>query len=206
MLLCGNATDCPHLNASQWTLTNFLQHYFKSPELLVQSGGGIGETRLVPTLEQVVRERESNPPSSVQSELEDALWSTNPWVVCGAAGNCSGSIPKAQWLADRGGTCKTVIVDFLRANPNQLAVELDICNLNSDMDALCKHILNSKRGVAAANCLALGSDACLERTFFYSPSTFVSSNQEVKNDSTIMSCSTINGRGVSSASNPVTPK
>lgn len=116
MLLCGNATDCPHLQASEWTLTNFLQRYFKSPESLVTSYD-IPNREVSSTFEDVIVDRETNPPKSIQDEYEAYLWETNPWVICGKAGNCSKSISKANWLADRGGQCKTKIVEWMNENP-----------------------------------------------------------------------------------------
>ncbi len=178
MLLCGNATDCPHLQASEWTLTNFLQKYFKSPESLVNSYD-IPNRAASSTFEDVIVDRETNHPKNIQDEYEAYLWETNPWVICGKAGNCSKSISKTDWLADRGGQCKTKIVEWMNENPGQLAVEMDLCNLNIQMDGLCQLILESVIGVSTANCLSLGSDTCLEKSFFYSPSTWSSSNQEV---------------------------
>lgn len=36
MLLCGNATECTHLQAGVWTLTNFLSNYMRTPDNLVK--------------------------------------------------------------------------------------------------------------------------------------------------------------------------
>ena len=177
LLLCGNATDCPHLQASEWTLTDFLQRYFRNPEMLVNNKTRVNDTK---TMEEVIVEREENPPSHAQSVMEKAMWERNPWVICNKNGsNCSGTIPKADWLADRGGTCTREVVAYLDKNPGALSVEMDVCNLNAKMDSLCKALLNSVLEVGNANCLTLGVGTCMEKSFFYSPSTFSSSNQQV---------------------------
>lgn len=200
LLLCGNATECPHLRASEWTLTSFLQRYFKAPEMLVQSNDP-SVRDLTRTLEESIDHRDANPPSLDQSEFERQMWEVNshapyasfswkftkihplaqdnPWVVCSKEGNCTGSISKVDWLNNRGGTCKDTVVDYLRNNPGALAVEMDLCNLNSQMDGLCKKILEKVLEIGSANCLASGNDACLDKSFFYTPSTFSSSNQQV---------------------------
>jgi len=181
LLLCGNATDCPYLQASEWTLTSFLQNYFKTPENLIHGFDQFSVRDETRTLEEVVMERESNPPSQFDGHatMEDYLWRVNPWVVCLKNGTCEGSIPKEDWLANRGLTCKTEVVNFLKRHPGALAIEMDLCNLNYQMNGLCKDILDYMLKVSAANCLAIGDDTCMEKSFFYSPSTFSSSNQEV---------------------------
>lgn len=132
-------------------------------------------------MEEVIIERETNPPAALQDLdiMEDYMWRVNPWVVCLKNGTCEGSIAKQDWLNDRGTTCKNTVVDFLNKHPGELVIEMDLCNLNNQFDGLCKLILDNMLKVSAENCLAIGDDTCLEKSFFYSPSTFSSSNQEV---------------------------
>ena len=162
-------------------MTSFLQNYFRSPENLVDSFDQFSVRDQTRTLEEVIVERENNPPSGDggMNIMEDYMWRVNPWVVCLKNGTCEGSIPKDAWLADRGGTCKTEVVNFLNRHPGALAIEMDLCNLNYQMNGLCKDILDKMMEVSAANCLAIGDDTCMEKSYFYSPSTFSSTNKEV---------------------------
>lgn len=130
------------------------------------------------TLEQILNDRDANPPIT-DAAFEAYMWEQVPWVVCAKAGNCTGTIPKAAWLADRGGTCKNAVTLALEKDPGSLAVELDLCNLNSQMDNLCSELLRSIQGVSVANCLAIGGTTCLDKAFFYTPSTYSASNQQV---------------------------
>jgi hypothetical protein len=180
-LLCGNATECPNLQASEWTLTNFLQNYFRSPHKLLNNTSSTATTTTT-TLEDILDERDANPPpySDEVAEFERMMWEDIPWVVCDkTVSNCSGTIPKAAWHKNRGETCRSEVVNFLAANPSSLAVELDLCNLNAQMDFLCRKILENVQKIANTNCISAGNDICLPKSFFYTPSTFSSSNQQV---------------------------
>ena len=64
-----------------------------------------------------------------------------------------------------------------------LAIEMDLCNLNNQMNGLCKDILDYMMKVSASNCLAMGDDTCMEKAYFYSPSTFSSTDQQVSDSS-----------------------
>lgn len=179
MLLCGNATNCPHLMAEEWTLTDFLHNYFRNPEALVESHDE-GVRNATRTLEEVLDERDANPPGGGDDvkEFERRMWEEVPWVAC-TDGNCSGVMRKEDWLKDRGGMCRDRIVSHLDANPGALAVEMDLCNLNVQMDQLCRSVLEKVLEIRNTNCIASGNDACLPKSFFYTPSTFSASNQQV---------------------------
>jgi hypothetical protein len=177
-LLCGNATECPNLQASEWTLTNFLQNYFRYPHRLLNNTSSTATN----TLENILDERDANPPpySDEVAQFEKMMWEDIPWVVCDKTmTNCSGTIPKAAWHENRGETCRSEVVNFLAENPSSLAVELDLCNLNGQMDLLCSKILENVQKIVNTNCISAGNDICLPKSFFYTPSTFSSSNQQV---------------------------
>ena len=179
ILLCGKEKDCTHLmNASQWTLTNFLHNYFQSPEKLVLQHDPISRT-VSKTLLETLDDRDSNPPSSVQEMFEKEMWESNPWVACSKSAGCTGTMTKKEWLDDRGTMCTNKVIEHLAANPDELAVEMDLCNLNSQMDQLCRLILESLLAVKSINCISSGGDVCLPKRYFYTPSTFSTSNQQV---------------------------
>ena len=96
---------------------------------------------------------------------------------------CDQCDEQSAWLEDRGGQCTNKIVEYLDENPGALAVELDLCNLNSQMDSLCQSVLNNILKIGSINCIASGEDTCLPQAFFYTPSTFSSSNQQVSSSS-----------------------
>lgn len=166
------------MNVSEWTLTNFLQNYFQSPERLVTNHDP-DVRKESKTLLEVLDDRDANPPSKMQEEFEKKMWESTPWVACSKKGGCTGTMTKQEWLNDRGGMCGRKIVEHLSANPDDLAVGLDLCNVNSQMDSLCKLILESVLKVKEINCISTGGDVCLPKTYFYTPSTFSTSNQQV---------------------------
>lgn len=142
----------------------------------------INHNDTIKTLEDILDYRDANPPAADQSAFETMMWQEIPWVMCRSTDgrhNCSGTIPKRDWLANRGGTCKDAVVKALEENPESLAVELDLCNLNSQMDSLCRKVLEKVQEVANANCLAMAGTLCLDKSYFYTPSTYSASNQQV---------------------------
>lgn len=184
-LLCGNATDCPHIEASEWTMTNFLQSYFKNPEKLVKKYDRVVRNS-TKSLQQILDDRDATSAKSesmVDFDMERYMWEENPWVVCNKTGqNCSGTIARQEWVKNRGGTCRREVVNYLANNPGSLSVELDLCNLNFQMDSLCKTLLSKVLELGTANCLSTGSDTCMEKSYFYTPSTFSASNQQFVRD------------------------
>ena len=145
------------------------------------SSGSIVRGTTTKTFEDIIEDRDANPPASDQASFEAMLWEQIPWVVCAKDGrtNCSGTISKADWLADRAGTCSAAVVNALEQNPGSLAVELDLCNLNSQMDSMCRKISQAGIDVASANCLAMAGTLCLDKSYFYTPSTYSVTNQQV---------------------------
>ena len=204
--LCGNATACPHIEADEWTLTKFLQHFFSTPEnLILPKSENTRQAYQVPSLQDIVQSFEANMSAGLPADMqayEQYLWEGNPWVVCveqnadtltngtsptatsTAVGlNCSGTISKAEWIgANRVGHCKSRVVDFLQQNPGALSMNVDLCNINAQMDGLCKKLLDNVLRITNLNCILSGKDTCLEKSFFYTPSVFSSSNQQFVRD------------------------
>ena len=183
--LCGNASTCPHIgNASEWALSTFLQNYFASPGKLFRNTSIIHRREnessrgLFGMLEDAVASNEMP-----MQDYETQLWESIPWVICTNNGsNCSGTISKQAWLDDRVGQCKSRTYDFLGSNPESLTMNIDLCNINGQMDSLCKDLLDSVLRITNLNCILAGKDTCLDKSYFYTPSVFSSSNQQFVRD------------------------
>jgi hypothetical protein len=184
--LCGNATECAHLQADVWTLNHFLQKYFKSPaDLVNKPSNNNNSTKYMPNVssfQDIVKEHDKRNQAEVDGYVdwyEKYLWEQEAWVICTQNGsNCSGTMSKSQWMDDRVGQCSNNVASFLSANPESLAINIDLCNINGQMDSVCKDILDSVLRITNINCILSGKDTCLEKGFFYTPSVFSSSNQE----------------------------
>jgi len=113
--LCGNATECEGLNPDVWKVGNFW------PAMM---HGQTTKGAQTPSMHDLFRS---------QTQVEDPAWSKQ-WLSCtnnGSGVDCQGTISKANWMADRAGTCKR-IVDHPEA-----AVDLTICQLDATLDQVC---------------------------------------------------------------------
>ena len=61
-------------------------------------------------------------------------------------------------------------------------MNVDLCNINGQMDSLCKDMLDSVLRITNLNCILSGKDNCMDKSFFYTPSVFSSSNQQFVRD------------------------
>jgi hypothetical protein len=182
--LCSNATECPHIQADVWTLEHFLQRYFKAPADLLANVSVKPNTS---SLEDIIREHDHRHASEAVEGYVDPyekyLWEQEAWVICTQNGsNCSGTMSKSQWMDDRVGQCSSNVASFLDENPESLAINIDLCNINGQMDSVCKDMLNSILRISNINCMLSGKDTCLEKSFFYTPALFSSSNQQFIRD------------------------
>ena len=94
MLMCGNATECPQMQAGVWTLTDFLANYMRTPENLVKEHDpAVRATQR--SLEEILDDRDAHPPGLDYgaAEFERRMWEEVPWVAC-SKGNCSKTISK----------------------------------------------------------------------------------------------------------------
>jgi hypothetical protein len=186
--LCGNASTCPHIQADEWTIAKFLEHFFDSPGALFAKAGNdsVGRTQNSLSFKNIMENHVQNITQQYpmdMAEYESFLWEQNAWVLClENQSNCSGSIPKHQWLQDRVGQCSAKVLSFLNANPEALSMNVDLCNINGQMDSLCKEMLDSVLRITNLNCILSGNDVCLEKSYFYTPSVFSSSNQQFVRD------------------------
>jgi hypothetical protein len=157
--LCGNATECPMLRADLWKLGSFWAAAMK---------GGLttAPPRPAASLEGLFKA------SKVESDQSD--WS-KPWLLCTTANGteCQGAISKADWLADRPGSCKRILD---QPNADDASVDLTICQLDATLDQLCRTIQQARYRLFEANCQLAG--ACRTSAFFYQPATYSISNDQ----------------------------
>lgn len=182
---CGgdhnNSDECNALiSQPEWGTQRFLDNLFDSPERLF-SPQGMHQSQ--PTVAEAIDD--SN--SSSRAE-EDLLWDGGnaSWVLCDQSnGECSGSIPRSTWLADgrfheRMSTCTSAIrtAEIERRSKGSIptAVHLNICDLNYQMDALCRSLQAARQKVIDANCQMTG--ACSPTEFVYTPGLYSTSNQD----------------------------
>ena len=147
--LCGNSTVCEP--SSKWSLPTFWSSVFMAnfPSNL-PSGNGANET----------------------------LW-TQPWVACkqskDGSQECDGTIKREDWIApNRTGTCLAALTQSKFAD--QLAQDVNVCDLDSTMDLFCRTVQDARYHVFEANCLYSGQ--CRQKLFFYQPSTYGLDNGE----------------------------
>jgi hypothetical protein len=196
----GRSAPLTSLNATAWTLSHFLHDFFHRPQNLLNASSGVSNPTNASfgnssfrTLQQVLDDHAA----AFDPHADGVLWTGRPWVMCKDAqgrNNCTGTLGKADWVRNRGTQCKARIVEHLRNHPEDGVVRLDLCNLNSDMDLLCRKIMDSITQVANANCLATAASsaqqqgaaaqtpACMPHAFFYTPSAYSSSNQQFVRD------------------------
>jgi hypothetical protein len=165
--LCQGGSGCLSLlNRTAWLPGNFLRTYMENPRGLFRGTPGGGST---------LYNTSSAPPA------DDSLWARQ-WAYCPSAEalrtgvNCSGSISKAQWRANRVHTCHSTINAALKGGEDPMA-KTNICSLDGRLDTLCKAMRTAQTLIASANCLASGSDKCALQEFVYTPSTWETTNQ-----------------------------
>ena len=146
--LCGNATDCDA--ARDWTLNTFWPSLFSDIAHLFD----------------------------VAPAAPESVWDTD-WMLCTGkdAGTCKGKATKAQWLADRPGTCKNI---RYQENANDAVASLNVCNLDSRLNNLCNIIQSARYKLFETNCQITG--ACRTSSFFYTPGTYNLINNEFVRD------------------------
>ena len=168
--LCQGGSAClSQLNRTAWLPGNFLRAYLETPASLFASGGTFASGLYNASFAAA-------PPVN-----DDALWA-RPWAYCPSAealrtgANCTGSIPKAQWRADRVHTCHSTITAALKNGADPMA-KTNICSLDGRLDTLCQAMRTAQGLIASANCLASGSDKCALQEFVYTPATWETTNQ-----------------------------
>jgi len=156
--LCGNSTECPRLHAAE----KFQRDSFWFE---MMAGGLTGE----PT----------NPVNDLFASVPEDPdeWTDAPWMLCTNAGNgtnCQGSASKRQWLRDRKGTC-SAIKDL--PNAEDAVADLTVCDLDENLDNLCRVIQNARYRLFETNCQLSGS--CRTSSFFYQPATYSVTNDQL---------------------------
>ncbi|KAJ1465599.1 hypothetical protein T484DRAFT_1757294, partial [Baffinella frigidus] len=104
--------------------------------------------------------------------VDNTTESGTPHTVDG----CTGTIPKETWLnpETRGDACVQKMVE-LQASMT-LTAAVDVCDMDRDMDELCKVIHAARNEIFSTNCFASG--VCYAERFYYQPSIYSASNQE----------------------------
>lgn len=152
--MCGNDTYCPQ--AAHWTLQNFWPSMLEGNPL--RTGAVMSPSQLF---------------KDVGPDTDQTNWD-DPWMLCLANGTCQGSIPKQTWLkGDKATQCKAI---SSLSNANSATVNLNVCNLDSRLDALCTLIQQARYRVFEANCQVAGS--CRTTGWFYQPATYDMTNDE----------------------------
>jgi hypothetical protein len=154
--LCGNDTQCPALRTVN-NLDSFWQFYIN---------GGLTGTPTDPVSQLFAA-----------AEMDPDAWTTTPWMLCTTVNgvqDCQGSASKRSWLLDRSGTCSA-----MKSLPNaQNAVaSLTVCDLDENMDRLCRVIQQARYRLFEANCQLEGS--CRTSSFFYQPATYSVTNDQL---------------------------
>lgn len=122
-------------------------------------------------------------------ELEDTLdeelflWGGKEapgWIACTQANStCYGTMTKSEWYNRdiRAQKCNAVFEEQVRlGRVNSTAQGIDICNLNSRTEELCKILQTARINIAQANCIYAGS--CADKLFVYTPGMYSSSNRD----------------------------
>ena len=151
--LCGNATQCPQ--AAHWTLDTFWQSMLEG-----NPRGGEGVTNPLALF------------GEVGQDPDTTNW-TDPWMLCTNT-TCQGSIAKQDWLrGDKAAQCKAI---SKLSNAASATVNLNVCYLDSRLDALCTLIQQARYRVFEANCQVSGN--CRTTGWFYQPATYDMTNDE----------------------------
>ena len=166
----GNVSSCRGiLNADAWRAGAFMDAYVRNPKTLFRAGFSAQPA--------IASEAVSKRPPA----LDDApLWA-RPWVYCASAealrdSSCEGSIPRDAWRKDRFGTCHASVQQALRGKPDPMG-RTSVCTIGSELDALCRAMVDAANLVSEANCIASGDPRCAIGEFVYTPATWDTSNQ-----------------------------
>lgn len=173
--ICAEDAACrSKLNLTAWQAGEFMRAYVRAPATLFQPSA----------LGTLFDESSRLTPRPAPDDT--ALWA-DPWVYCPSreallhGANCTGSIPKSEWRADKVGTCHRAVDFALQGRADPMA-KTDVCSLDPKLAAVCRAIQKGRSLVASANCLASGNPRCMLQEFMYTPSTWESTNQEFVHD------------------------
>jgi hypothetical protein len=168
--LCNVTGVCPDFNRSAWARGRFMRNYLTNPASLFRWPARPVEAPSRPTPE----------PASV--------WEGKGWVYCPDTASlrtgegCKGTMPRAQWVANRSAVCSSMVRSFSTANgttPVNPMARTPFCSIDASTDTLCQRIVEARALVAQANCIARGTDtSCLPKPFVYHPASYVPSNNE----------------------------
>ena len=142
--VCGsrhNTTkECDKLlNLDKWTPEQFMQRYMTGtmPELVAE---GLRDQSFLSVADAIANASGT----MTDADEEEFLWTGAGWVACSQYNTtCYGGVKKSEWYnrETRGASCNRVFAEEAKkGNVNSTAVGLDICNLNSKMEGLCRQL------------------------------------------------------------------
>lgn len=167
--LCNVTGACPRFNTSAWASGEFMRNYLTRPASLF----------LWPS--------PPPPPNATpaQKAEPDSVWEGKGWVYCPDIASlrtgvgCKGTMPRAEWVANRSAVCSRMVRAFSQANGTNPMARTPFCNIDASTDTLCQRIVQARELVRQANCIAVGTDTtCLPKPFVYHPGSYVASNNE----------------------------
>ena len=169
--VCGNNTECrQQLNTTAWQTGEFMHNFLFNQSALFSAG-------VLPNTSNV------DPGTDPAAPLDDTLLWERPWVYCPTktslqtSSNCTGSISKQAWRANKAAVCHSVVSNQLKGQADPMA-KTAIANIDSRLDALSKTLQEARNLVASANCLASGNPMCAVQEFVYSPGTWETTNRQ----------------------------
>jgi hypothetical protein len=95
-----------------------------------------------------------------------------------SVGTCHQTIGRETWLdpAKRGGACAAAMSKVQQNDQVTAVAPINICDMDSTTDRLCRAILAGKNKLFEQNCIASG--VCKDEKFFYVPGLYSAANQE----------------------------
>ena len=95
-----------------------------------------------------------------------------------SVGNCTGTIAREEWLdpSTRRAACAAALLDVQESKGITAVAPINVCDIDSSMDMLCRAIQAAKSEIFEQNCIASGT--CFDEKFFYVPGLYSAANQE----------------------------
>ena len=110
--------------------------------------------------------------TSLKAEFE------KDWLFCKNVSDCKGSIPWATWKPWEGRMkkCFDEMMAQSEGDSDNFVVPIELCDIDSNLDAMCSVLQEARHLIADGNCVASGE--CLVTPGFYAPAVFSVSNNE----------------------------
>lgn len=201
--LAGCSSLDAAMNTTSWSPENFWHIFFNDARQLINATWELHNTLPLNELplDSVAEEMMSVVDKTAAID-DTALWKS-PWLFCNlpsptceevcdtATGiceqrcnnadnnqlQCHGSVAKEKWLDPKTRfQATTEKFSEVALQQDSLVQELNVCDLDSTLESLCRGIAAARSAVFESNCYAAGS--CFRTKFVYQPSAFSLSNNE----------------------------